>query len=303
MNNATRHNQGKRQLSFILSAPNALKGASAVMEFGADKYGEVTIENAREAIEWSQHAGIVTRIARFMSNRLENVELATINGSGLQTLSTSSDSVTTNGSGTWTTGTESQSTSERGGKIPHLDRVIEKVGGITVSKVLGSHKKTMIVWLRGDVCSVAAQTGRPTLTTAIKQADSGAYFAVGATTDWGCLETISLVLEELSLTSKPLKKSCKSTGRDNWKKGLDKHQIIDSLMRHLLQHLNGEKEDAESGLDHLFHVLTNAIFLAEQYGIQAEPNKYVKEVSLADFWQPGCPPPAVPYNSIPCTNL
>jgi hypothetical protein len=54
--------------------------------------------------------------------------------------------------------------------------------------------------------------------------------------------------------------------RDNWKKGLDRNQLIDSAMRHLMKAQNGETFDEESGLDHLFHFAWNAMVLAEQEG-------------------------------------
>ena len=53
--------------------------------------------------------------------------------------------------------------------------------------------------------------------------------------------------------------------RDNWRKGLYKDQVIDSLLRHLLAYKSGEIKDSESGKCHSFHVLWNALVLAEQH--------------------------------------
>lgn len=53
--------------------------------------------------------------------------------------------------------------------------------------------------------------------------------------------------------------------RDNWKKGLDRNDLVDSLLRHLTKAENGEVLDDESGLPHLDHVLWNALVLADQY--------------------------------------
>lgn len=55
-------------------------------------------------------------------------------------------------------------------------------------------------------------------------------------------------------------------GRYNWQKGLDEDEIIDSLIRHLQARKRGEVFDTGSGLDHYFHVICNAVFLAEQHG-------------------------------------
>jgi len=46
--------------------------------------------------------------------------------------------------------------------------------------------------------------------------------------------------------------------------------IIDSMNRHLMASINGEKTDPESGLDHLYHVAVNALMLAEKYGVQPQ---------------------------------
>lgn len=63
--------------------------------------------------------------------------------------------------------------------------------------------------------------------------------------------------------------------RDNWKKGFDTSQLIDSLLRHLLAYARGEDLDLNplthkpdenySGLPHVDQVLWNALILAEQF--------------------------------------
>jgi len=60
----------------------------------------------------------------------------------------------------------------------------------------------------------------------------------------------------------------KKYSRDNWKKGLDRNELTDCLMRHLIKSQAGEIADEETGVDHLYHVLWNALVLAEQYGVK-----------------------------------
>ena len=56
--------------------------------------------------------------------------------------------------------------------------------------------------------------------------------------------------------------------KDDLKDRYKKFGIIDSLNRHLMSSMNGEKVDPESGLDHLYHVAVNALMLAEKYAEQ-----------------------------------
>lgn len=62
----------------------------------------------------------------------------------------------------------------------------------------------------------------------------------------------------------------KKYARDNWKKGLERNTIVDSLLRHLTAAQNGETHDPETGIDHLHHVHWNAMALAEQYSTPTE---------------------------------
>lgn len=49
-------------------------------------------------------------------------------------------------------------------------------------------------------------------------------------------------------------------GLDNWKKGLEKKEILESMMRHLTALMDGEENDKESGLHHIGHIMCNAMF-------------------------------------------
>lgn len=47
---------------------------------------------------------------------------------------------------------------------------------------------------------------------------------------------------------------------NNWKKGLDKTEILESLQRHLGELLNNKEYDDESKLHHIGHIMANAMF-------------------------------------------
>lgn len=47
---------------------------------------------------------------------------------------------------------------------------------------------------------------------------------------------------------------------ENWKKGLDKKKILESMQRHLAALMDGEDVDSESGISHMGHIQCNAMF-------------------------------------------
>jgi len=58
--------------------------------------------------------------------------------------------------------------------------------------------------------------------------------------------------------------------RNNWKKGLDVNQVVDSLLRHLSSFKAGEIIDPESGKPHTGHIIWNAMALAETLKLHPE---------------------------------
>jgi hypothetical protein len=56
-----------------------------------------------------------------------------------------------------------------------------------------------------------------------------------------------------------------SSGANNWKKGLDKTEILESLSRHLFALMSGETHDPESGLLHIGHIMCNTMFWSHFY--------------------------------------
>jgi Domain of unknown function (DUF5664) len=67
---------------------------------------------------------------------------------------------------------------------------------------------------------------------------------------WKSIEPMVRVLEFGALKYAP----------DNWKKGLDKKEILESMMRHLTSLMDGEDVDVESGISHMGHIQCNAMF-------------------------------------------
>lgn len=47
---------------------------------------------------------------------------------------------------------------------------------------------------------------------------------------------------------------------NNWKKGLDRKEILESLQRHLGYLMDGEDIDPDSKVHHIGHILCNAMF-------------------------------------------
>lgn len=56
----------------------------------------------------------------------------------------------------------------------------------------------------------------------------------------------------------------------NWKKGFPYTKLMESMLRHCFAYLEGEDKDPESGLDHIGHILCNAMFLAYNHNHHPE---------------------------------
>lgn len=67
----------------------------------------------------------------------------------------------------------------------------------------------------------------------------------------------------------------KKYARDNWKEGFDKQEILESLQRHLAKLFDGEEIDQESGLQHIGHILCNAMFYS--YYASKETNEIISD--------------------------
>jgi hypothetical protein len=69
---------------------------------------------------------------------------------------------------------------------------------------------------------------------------------------WPTLEGLVKVLEY----------GAKKYGNDNWRKCTEMNRYFDAMIRHYLAYQAGELLDKESGLPHLHHMATNALFIA-----------------------------------------
>jgi hypothetical protein len=68
---------------------------------------------------------------------------------------------------------------------------------------------------------------------------------------WDALEDVARVLDY----------GAKKYGHGNWQKGTSWMEFAGSAMRHFTSWLGGTDIDAESGLPHLAHAVTNLLFL------------------------------------------
>lgn len=63
----------------------------------------------------------------------------------------------------------------------------------------------------------------------------------------------------------------------NWEKGMAYSKVFGSLLRHVFKWWNGEKDDPESGLPHLYHAAFNLVML-----IEYSENSNLKDEGLDD---------------------
>lgn len=52
----------------------------------------------------------------------------------------------------------------------------------------------------------------------------------------------------------------KKYGDYNWQKGLDRKEILESMMRHMTDLMDGNEYDEESKIHHIGHILCNGMF-------------------------------------------
>jgi hypothetical protein len=67
---------------------------------------------------------------------------------------------------------------------------------------------------------------------------------------WPAIQIMGWVLEMGALKYSP----------DNWKKGLNREEILESMQRHLVALFGGQETDPESKIHHMGHIMCNAMF-------------------------------------------
>lgn len=77
---------------------------------------------------------------------------------------------------------------------------------------------------------------------------------------------------------------CTKYSRDNWKKGLDTTQILESLSRHLFALMSGEIIDPESGQFHIGHIQANAMFWQYHYIKQCNEQRCTTHNGLIEHY-------------------
>jgi hypothetical protein len=76
----------------------------------------------------------------------------------------------------------------------------------------------------------------------------------------GKLKWSMVHFESLAPMVKVLMYGEKKYARDNWKKGLNREEILDSMQRHLASLIDGEEVDPESQEHHIGHIMCNCLF-------------------------------------------
>lgn len=69
----------------------------------------------------------------------------------------------------------------------------------------------------------------------------------------------------IELVGYALRHGAKEYAPDNWRKCKDPQRYIAALLRHVMQHQDGESTDSDSGLLHLALAATNALFALELF--------------------------------------
>lgn len=91
--------------------------------------------------------------------------------------------------------------------------------------------------------------------------------------------------EALTALGTVLREGADKYGERNWELGMDWGRVSGALLRHLSAWMAGEATDPDSGMSHVWHVLTNAAFLTayESRGVGNDDRKARRDAVAAAY--------------------
>lgn len=92
--------------------------------------------------------------------------------------------------------------------------------------------------------------------------------------------------EAIFAMAKVLTHGATKYGARNWERGIEQERLFSAAQRHLWAHWSGETLDAESGLPHLSHALTNLAFMIAllERGEQSDEGRTGAEDGSCPVW-------------------
>lgn len=267
------------KLLFQLIPPEAEKALATILTYGAMKYTKHLDLTPNEALSWVlKELGRCVKDAKISHTRWECVDPAT--RSTCEKLIQS----TLNGSGKTVVPTH-ESTQIRSAPCRNVvAQTLTPRRGTTLpdgepyfATAVSANQIMLVSWKLKEASAPSVEgtfLKSPTWITTIQQGSLEVFCALDATMDSGSLVTLWRVFKELFpifnarqlqntvvLGSSPDRLHVTVGGARNWEKGLPWSETIGSLRRHLNAFMSGETIDPESGLPHVYFMLTNAAFL------------------------------------------
>jgi len=79
--------------------------------------------------------------------------------------------------------------------------------------------------------------------------------------------------ESLTPMVRVLEIGAKKYAPDNWKKKIDRKEVLESAMRHLSALMDGQDNDPETHESHIGHLMCNAMFFSYHFVINKKENE------------------------------
>ncbi len=174
-------------------------------------------------------------------------------------------------------------------KEKQTKNILTKLNEVPFLEILNNTESQKIFILKNaiEVVEYVETLKGYTLIMIIKQEYIEEYYVVNATTQLDCLTMIFNLLKKLSYISKKIileNYQIINSGRDNWKKGLDLNQILESISRHLFALMSGEIIDPESGQFHIGHIQANCMFWQYHYIKQCKKERNITHNGLIEHY-------------------